>query len=138
MDLRLHHIGIAVPDLPAAIREFIEPMGYAVASPIIHDPTQTARVQFFRRPHDSCHVELVVPDGPDSKLMGAIKRGGGLNHLCYATPDLSATCSQLREQGMVVVQDPVPAVAFAGRCVAWVMGATRVLTELVEEGPDAW
>jgi methylmalonyl-CoA/ethylmalonyl-CoA epimerase len=61
-----------------------------------------------------------------------------LNHLCYAVDDIAAACVFLREKGMLVIQEPVPAVAFPGRRIAWLMGTGNMLTELVEDGVDAW
>jgi len=105
---------------------------------VIRDPIQTAFVQFLKMPCESVCLELVAPDGEGSKLVGALKRGGGLNHLCYATEDISATCALLREKGMVVIHWPVDTVAFPRRRIAWLMGSSRVLTELVDEGVDQW
>ncbi|HUD73188.1 MAG TPA: VOC family protein [Dongiaceae bacterium] len=138
MTTRLHHIGIAVHDLAAAQEELTRLLGYRVRSVVIHDPVQTAHVQFLQLEGDPACVELVTPDGPASKLTGALKRGGGLNHLCYAVDDIEAACRRLSEGGMLIVQEPVAAVAFPGRRIAWLMGGARVLTELVEEGVDRW
>jgi methylmalonyl-CoA/ethylmalonyl-CoA epimerase len=138
MKLRLHHIGVAVRDIPTAVEDFSGPLGYRLCGPLVHDPVQTAFAQFLKLPEDSSYVELVAPDGPASKLQGALKRGGGLNHLCYAVDDIAAACVFLREKGMLVIQEPVPAVAFPGRRIAWLMGTGNMLTELVEDGVDAW
>jgi methylmalonyl-CoA/ethylmalonyl-CoA epimerase len=138
MAMRLHHIGIAVPDIAAAVEEFVGAFGYDVVTGIIHDPVQTAMAQFLKRPGESSCLELVAPDGPGSKLVGALKRGGGLNHVCYATGDIETDCVVLRDKGLVVIHEPVDAVAFPGRRIAWLMGSSRVLTELVDEGEDAW
>jgi methylmalonyl-CoA/ethylmalonyl-CoA epimerase len=136
--LRLHHVGIAVPDIPRAAADFISQFGYRAVSGIIHDPLQTAFVQFFRVGNDQTLLELVAPDGPESKLSAATKRHSGLHHLCYAVNDICGACGRLNAEGMVVIQEPVPAVAFPGRRIAWLLGRNRVLTELVEEGKDEW
>jgi methylmalonyl-CoA/ethylmalonyl-CoA epimerase len=138
MTTRLHHIGIAVRDLAATAQELSSLLGYRIRSGVIHDPVQTAHVQFLQQDGTPACLELVTPDGPASKLVGALKRGGGLNHLCYATPDIDATCRRLSEGGMLIIQEPVTAVAFPGRRIAWLMGGAGVLTELVEEGVDRW
>jgi methylmalonyl-CoA/ethylmalonyl-CoA epimerase len=133
--ISLHHIGIAVNDIHEATGRYVRMLGYEVQSEIIHDPVQTAYVQFLRLPGDSVYVELVSPDGDKSKLNGAVQRGGGLNHLCYVTTDIKFACRQLRDKGMFLLQPPVPAVAFQGRRIAWLMAADRVPVELVEAGP---
>jgi len=138
MKARLHHIGVAVRDIAAAAKELHDLFDYRIRSGLVHDPIQTAYVQFLQMEGDSSYVELVAPDGPNSKLVGALKRGGGLNHLCYATADIEGMCGELRAGGMVVIQEPVPATAFPGRRIAWLMGGGRILTELVEEGVERW
>ena len=86
-------------------------------------------------------IELVAPDRPESKLNAAVKKGGGINHLCHSTADIESACQFLQSEGMVIIQEPTPAIAFGGRRIAWLMGDDRVLTELVEravwaEQPD--
>ncbi|MEO8194745.1 MAG: VOC family protein [Gemmatimonadales bacterium] len=132
--LRLHHVGIAVSAIEPNTEIYIERFGYISCGDIVHDPVQTAYVQFLRLPGDHVFVEFVAPDGPESKLTNAIKRGGGLNHLCYATPDIDATSRELRAGGMMLVHSPTPAAAFHGRRIAWMLGRDRILIELVEQG----
>jgi methylmalonyl-CoA/ethylmalonyl-CoA epimerase len=133
--LKLHHIGIAVKDIGEATARYVHVLGYEIKSEFIHDPVQTAYVQFLKRADDPVYLELVSPDGNKSKLNGAIQQGGGLNHLCYVTSEIEMAYRQLRNDGMFLLQPPVPAVAFQGRRIAWLMAADRVPVELVEAGP---
>jgi methylmalonyl-CoA/ethylmalonyl-CoA epimerase len=133
--LSLHHVGVAVNDISQAADSFIARFGYKVKSAVIHDPAQTAHVQFLQLPGDSVYLELVSPDRSDSKLTNALNKGGGLNHICYSTSDIDACCRQLRALGLFLLQAPVPAAAFPGRRIAWFMGQDRVPIELVEKGP---
>jgi methylmalonyl-CoA/ethylmalonyl-CoA epimerase len=132
--LRLHHFGIAVTQIDPAVELYVGRFGYVVESPIIHDPRQTAYVQFLRLPEDTAYLELVAPDGADSKLAAAAKQGGGLNHLCYSVLDIEATVLRLRKEQMAMLCEPVAAAAFPGRRIAWLMGRDRVPVELVEAG----
>jgi catechol 2,3-dioxygenase-like lactoylglutathione lyase family enzyme len=134
MNLQLHHIGIAVEDIAQATEDYRRRLGCTPEGGVIHDPVQTAFIQFLRLAGDSVLIELVAPDGPESKLRNAVVRGGGLNHLCYVTDDIDLACRRLREEGMMIIHDPVPSVGFDGRRIAWLMGQDRVLTELVERG----
>lgn len=133
MYLHLHHIGIAVEDINRAAEDHRRRLGCQLEGGLVHDPVQTALIQFLRVPGDKVLIELVAPDGPSSKLASAVKKGGGLNHLCYSTDDIEAACRFLSADGMVVIQDPIPAVAFSGRRIAWLIGEAFYLTELVEE-----
>jgi len=132
----LHHIGLAVANLESQSELYIKAFGYVARTEIIHDPIQTAYVQFLRLPGDSVYLEFVAPDGPRSKLTNAVNKGGGLNHLCYSTSDIEATCQELRKTGLLLLQAPVPAAAFNMRRIAWMQGLDRVLIELVERGKE--
>lgn len=127
-----------MPDIARAAEDFVAQFGYRALSGVVHDPVQTAFVQFFQIEDDRTLLELVAPDGLGSKLSSAAKSGRGMHHMCYAVLDISDSCKRLSSQGMLVIQEPVFAVAFPGRRIAWLQGRNRVLTELVEEGYDEW
>jgi methylmalonyl-CoA/ethylmalonyl-CoA epimerase len=130
--LQLHHIGYAVKEIAPRAADYVSRYGYEISTPIIHDPLQTALVQFLKLPADSSYLEFVAPDGPDSKLSNAVKRGGGLNHLCYISGPLEATIASLADHGMRLISEPKPAVAFAGRRICWLFGDDLLPIELVE------
>lgn len=132
--IALHHVGIVVADIAKATEDYVRRFGFVVESEAVHDPAQTAHVRFLRMPGDSTYVELVAPDGPDSKLSNALRKGGGPNHLCYATPDLDGTIAAMTAAGMRLVAKPISAVAFGGRRIAWLIGRDLALVELVEKG----
>jgi len=134
--LELHHIGVVVKDVAESCALYVRRFGYEVQTAIIHEPTQTAHVQFLRLPGDKTYLELVAPDGANSRLASALEKGGGLNHVCYAVDDIDAACQTLRNEGLFLVHAPVPAVSFKGRRIAWLMGKDRLLVELVERGPE--
>jgi len=136
MGLTLHHVGILVPDIAEAAGQYVAKFGYRVCGPIVHDPVQTARVQFLALTGAIPYVELVTPDSPDSKLSNALKKGGGLNHLCYTSLAIDEDCRRLREAGMLLLQSPVEAQAFSGRRIAWLMGRDGIPVELLEPGED--
>jgi len=133
MNLRLHHVGILVENIERERRVYEERFGYDAQSDIVHDPTQTAFVQFLKLPQDEVYLELVSPDTPDSKLSNALNKGIRLHHLCYATGSIDQTCAELRAKGMTLIEAPVGARAFPGRRIAWLIGRDRLLIELVEE-----
>ena len=136
MSLALHHVGILVKDIPKRAALYSGRLGYDVCTDIVRDLTQTAYVQFLKAPGNDVYIELVSPDGPNSKLINALMRGEGLNHLCYSTPEIDADCVRLAAEGLHLISAPVPAVAFNGRRIAWLIGADRVLIELVERGAE--
>ena len=132
LPLRLHHIGQAVPDIPSAAERLISAIGYRITTPILHDPQQTALIQFLLLPGDTIYLELVAPDGSTSKLAAAAKRGGGLHHLCYLSGSLEPQIAALELAGLRLISEPKPAIAFAGRRICWLLGADQVPVELIE------
>jgi methylmalonyl-CoA/ethylmalonyl-CoA epimerase len=134
-DLRLHHFGVLVKDLEKAKNRYVGSFGYEVKSEVIHDPLQTAFVQFLRLPQQPTYLELISPDGPQSVLQLALKKNGGVHHVCYTTPDLCAAIEQFTNDGNILVSEPKPAVAFNQRKIAWLMTRDYLLFELVQQGP---
>lgn len=130
--LNLHHVGHAVPEIAPVAQQYVTRYGYRQASPIVHDPAQTAYVQFLQLPGDTTYLELVAPDGPASKLSNALSRGGKLHHLCYVVDCLEDTLPYLEANGMVLISQPTPAVAYNGRRICWLMDEASLLVELVE------
>jgi methylmalonyl-CoA/ethylmalonyl-CoA epimerase len=131
---RLHHNGYMTGDLERTAAMLERRFGYVRESSVIHDTVQTAMVLFLRLPGDRAWLELVTPNGPQSKLSRALeKRGDGWHHVCFETTDIEDT-SFLREQGMLQISRPVPASAFVGRRISWFMDGKGFLTELLEAG----
>jgi methylmalonyl-CoA/ethylmalonyl-CoA epimerase len=128
----LHHVGYAVKAIEPVSDIYVARYGYAVRSPIIHDPVQTAYVQFFALPGDRVYLEFVSPDGPESRLANAVRKGGGLNHLCLIANDIEKDSESLVQTGMMLISPPQPAVAFAGRKICWLVGEDLIPIELVE------
>ena len=133
--LRLHHVGYAVKQIGPLAEIYVRRYGYEFSTPIINDPLQTAFVQFLRLPGDQAYLEFVAPDGPESKLIFAAKRGG-LNHLCYSCASLELAIAELEKTGMRLISEPQPAVAFAGRRICWLVGEDPLPIELVERKDD--
>jgi methylmalonyl-CoA/ethylmalonyl-CoA epimerase len=128
----LHHVGYAVKAIESVSGVYVARFGYTVCTPVIHDPLQTALVQFLSLPGDHVYLEFVSPDGPESRLTNAIRKGGGLNHLCYLADNLEKTADKLAQSGMMLISPPQPAVAFSGRRICWLVGEDLLPIELVE------
>ena len=131
-ELSLHHIGYAVKTIAPPSEHYIQRFGYKPATPILHDPLQTAFVQFLSLPGDRVYLELVAPDGPQSKLQNGVRSGGKFHHLCYATSHLEDAIEQFKVPGVVLVSGPKPAAALGGRRICWLLDENSMLIELVE------
>jgi methylmalonyl-CoA/ethylmalonyl-CoA epimerase len=125
-------MGYLVPDIETATVEFVERFGYHIESDTIEDPIQTAYVRFLRLPGAQQWLELISPNSPESKLSNALRKKTLWHHTCYEVNDIIAACSSLSAKGMLVVGNPVPAVAFPDRSIAWLMDRQGMLVELLE------
>jgi methylmalonyl-CoA/ethylmalonyl-CoA epimerase len=126
-----------VSSIEESSQVYVNRFGYVARTPIIHDPLQTALVQFFSLPGDQAYLEFVSPDGLESRLTNAVRKGGGLNHLCYIAENLEKAADWLAENGMMLISSPQPAVAFAGRRICWLAGEDLLPIELVERSEPA-
>jgi methylmalonyl-CoA/ethylmalonyl-CoA epimerase len=133
ISMKFSHIGIAVPDIEQAVAVYGSIFGYTVRSGPFVDPIQKASVCFIAASEDGgVRIELVAPAGDDSPVNKLLEKGIGTYHLCYEVDDIGAALKHVRSQGCIVMSEPVPAVAFEGRRIAWFYTPTRQLTELVE------
>ena len=129
--MRLHHVGIIVESLATYGDACGKFLGLSADSPIHHDPIQKVRIQFWKDGAGNL-LELIEPAAPDSPVWGALKKGGGLNHLCYEVDNLDAQLRLALEQGAIPAGEVAPAVAFSGRRVAFVFVPKLNLVEFVE------
>ncbi len=135
--MRLHHVGYVTAEIVLAVSEYTKKFNYRTVSDIIHDPIQTAFVCFLQLDKDATYLEFVAPDSPNSVLTSAAKRRPGLNHLCYTAGPLEATIAFLEANGMRLISEPRPGVAFTGRRICWLIGDDLVPIELIERRNNA-
>jgi methylmalonyl-CoA/ethylmalonyl-CoA epimerase len=130
---RFHHTGYVVKSIAEIGRDFARSIGANWSGEIIHDPLQEARVSFFRcGGPETPAIELVEPAGEKSPLHNSVVKGGGLHHVCYEVDRLEAQLEESRAAGCVLVKQPLPAVAFGGRRIAWVFTRHKLLIEYLE------
>lgn len=130
-DIKIHHYGLATDDLEKSIKTMCA-LGYVVGE-IIIDPVQRVRVAFASRPQEAM-IELICDadeNGPTHHIIS--KTGNGLYHICYEVDDLEGTIIKLRDKGFLLKKSPVPAVACAGRKIAWMYNRSIGLIELLEK-----
>jgi len=132
--MRLHHLGFVVADIAAAMPGFVRSLSATWDERIFADPHQKVKVAFLTtRPGDP-QIELIEPNADDSPVLRFLhEKGGGLHHACYEVSDLERELSEFRSRGALIVKRPKPAVAFAGRRIAWVLTPEKFLVELLEE-----
>jgi methylmalonyl-CoA/ethylmalonyl-CoA epimerase len=129
--MTIDHVGIVVSSLDGATAYYTTTFGLRVINGRIVDPLQDVELQFLED-DGGARVELICPLSADSPAARALKQGGGLNHICYRVADLESSMKTLVDNGAKVVREPLPAVAFDGRRVAFLYTRQRELIEFVE------
>ena len=132
-NMRFRHLGVAVATLEGAMETYRALFGYKLLSGPFSDPLQKVSVCFLGtdNPNDAV-IELIAPEAEDSPVRGILARGGGAYHMCFETPGLEQALNDALAKGCSLVANPLPAVAFNGRRIAWVLTPTRQLIELLE------
>jgi methylmalonyl-CoA/ethylmalonyl-CoA epimerase len=130
----LHHLGFVVSSISTAADDFALSLSAQWDGEIIHDPIQRVRVAFFYPTEPANPVyELVEPASDDSPVSTFLKdKRGGLHHVCYEIDNLESVLEDACRAGWTIVSNPVSAVAFQGRRIAWICSKRRLLAELLE------
>lgn len=134
LGFKLLHVGVAVPSLSPTTESLTDLFGYRVISGPFDDPIQKVTVNFLTTaPSDIAEIELIAPLTEDSPIRSMLKKNsGGAYHLCFETNDIDKALEHAVKNGCMIVSQPVPAVAFQGRRIAWIYTSARQLFELVE------
>ena len=127
--LKIDHLGIAVPDLDAAVKAY-EALGFAVESTHVV-PTEKVRAAFL--PVGESRLELLEPTDPSSVIARFLEKRSGLHHVCVLVDDIEAALAELKEKGVPLI-DAVPRPGAGGCRVAFLhpRAAGGVLLELKE------
>lgn len=129
--MKIHHVGIAVESLKAAVPVFEKLLGCSPnTEEVVSD--QGVRVANFRV--GESQIELLEATSPTSPIARFIaKRGQGLHHLTLAVPDLRKTLRELEASGVKLI-DREPRVGAGDERMAFLHPSSTagVLIELVE------
>ncbi|WP_299051502.1 methylmalonyl-CoA epimerase [uncultured Nocardioides sp.] len=130
------HVGIAVPDLDAAIAFYRDSFGMTLAHEEVNDE-QGVREAMMAVGDSGSHVQLLAPLSPESTIAKFLDRSGpGLQQVAYRVVDVEAVSATLRERGLRLLYDE-PRRGTAGSRINFVhpKDAGGVLVELVEPAP---
>lgn len=113
---RLNHIAIAVPDLAAAAAKYRDLLGAHVGQPQAL-PEHGVTVVFIDT--GNTKVELLEPLGDASPIAAFLAKtpSGGMHHMCFEVPDISAAAHALLQAGARVLGDGTPRIGAHGRPV---------------------
>ena len=98
---RLNHVGVAIPDMDAAIAFYRATLGASEISEPFDMPEQGVKVCFVDTPDGGTQVELLAPLSDDSPIAGFLAKNplGGQHHLCFEVPDIQAARAEFEGQG---------------------------------------
>jgi methylmalonyl-CoA/ethylmalonyl-CoA epimerase len=133
--LRIDHVGIAVPDLDAAVAFYTETFGLRCVHSETNEEQGVREAMLAVGPDDDGpRLQLLAPARPDSAIAKFLDRSGpGLQQLAYTVEDVEATSAALRARGLRLLYD-VPRRGTAGSRINFVhpKDAGGILVELVE------
>jgi catechol 2,3-dioxygenase-like lactoylglutathione lyase family enzyme len=125
-----HHIGVACRDLDGEAAYFAS-LGYEPEGEPFTDPVQGVRGRFFVAP-DQPRLELLVNAGETGPLDPWLGKGVKFYHFAYEARSLDAAITEMKAARARVLVNPVPAVAFGGRKIAFLIQPNGMLIELIE------
>ncbi|MBI2160763.1 MAG: methylmalonyl-CoA epimerase [Candidatus Rokubacteria bacterium] len=109
---RIHHVGIVVTRLAEAYRFYRETLGLPLLTEAVI-PDQGVRAALLAC--GDTEIELLEPlDAAGSVGRFLAKRGEGLHHLCFDTPDITAALTMLAEKHVELI-DRAPRRGLAGQ-----------------------
>ncbi|MCB4770402.1 methylmalonyl-CoA epimerase [Ancylobacter sp. Lp-2] len=130
---KISHIGIAVPDLDAAVRTFKQQFG-GTASPPIDVPAQGVRMVYLSIA--DMVLELLSPLSDKSPLNGFLKKNpaGGLHHIAFRVADAQEAAQSAAAEGLGIVGPGRPTPGHHGRPIFFLhpKSTCGVLVEIEE------
>jgi methylmalonyl-CoA epimerase len=129
----IHHLGVAVDDLDAAIDRYASLFGAMVEH---RDRVDEQGVDAASLRVGDSRLELLEPLGPDTPVGRFLaKRGPGMHHVAFEVADVAAALERLRAEGAQLI-DETPRRGLFGLQVAFVHPEATggVLAEFVGDG----
>ena len=101
----IDHVGIAVPDLDAAIAFYRDTYGMTLAHEEVNEE-QGVREAMMAVGGSGSHIQLLAPLTPESTIARYLDRSGpGVQQVAYRVEDVEAVSAVLRERGLRLLYD---------------------------------
>lgn len=124
-----HHLGYATTSIERE-RAIFEFLGYRIEGASFVDPVQGVAGCFLVGPGP--RIEL-LENLPDARTLAPwIEASIKIYHLAYWVDDIEAAINWARTQRAKLTVKPVPAVAFGGRLISFVMFRNGLLLEFIQ------
>ncbi len=127
---RFHHIGVATESIAQDEAVYAQ-LGYERDGEDFLDPGQGVRGVFLVGPGP--RLELLEPHAGSTTLEPWLRAGSRLYHQAYEVDDLEESLASARKELRAhVLRVPMPAPAFGGRPVSFLMLRNRSVIELIQ------
>jgi methylmalonyl-CoA/ethylmalonyl-CoA epimerase len=133
----IDHVGVAVPDLDAAIAFYSATYGMRLVHQEVNEEQGVREAMMAVGDSGSC-IQLLAPLSDDSTIAKFLDRSGpGIQQLAYRVTDLDAVSATLRDRGLRLLYDE-PRRGTSSSRVNFIhpKDAGGVLVELVEPAAD--
>lgn len=132
----LNHVGVAVPDIDAAIETYRSLYGVTDITEPFDMPDRGLRVCFVNVPNSQ--IELIQSLSEDSAIHNFLQKNpnGGQHHVCFEVPDIHVAVQTMTERGATVLGEP--RIGAHGTPIVFIhpKNSNGVLVELMETPKD--
>ncbi len=135
LEIKVHHLGIAVSKMEASIKAY-ENLGWQLEGSVTDDEIRNVKIAFMKHSATGEMIELISPMGENSPVTGILKtmrKVATPYHICYEVKDLERALEALKDERYMLTDEAKPAPAIGGRRVAFLMSKDGGLIELLEE-----
>jgi methylmalonyl-CoA/ethylmalonyl-CoA epimerase len=129
--MQIDHVAIAVRSIDTAADHLGRLLGYTRKTSTVTNTRQQVNVLFLSK-DGSLDIKLIEPSAPESPLWDFVRKGGGLHHLCFRVPDVSAACADLATRGARVIAQPAPGEAFDEHLIAFLYLGMGLNVEVID------
>ncbi len=138
MFTQIDHVGVAVPDLDAAIAFYSQTYGMRMLHEETNEEQGVREAMMAVGDSGSC-IQLLAPLSPESTIAKFLDRQGpGIQQMAYRVADIEAVSATLRERGLRLLYD-APKRGTSNSRVNFIhpKDAGGILVELVEPAAHA-
>lgn len=129
--MEIHHIGYIVKNIEKSVPKFIE-LGFTPEGETVYDKYRDIDILFMV--NGGYRIELVSPKSEQSVVYNTLKKfGNSTYHICYYTDNISEDIERLRNNGYVMLDEPLEAPAISCKKVCFLFSRQVGLIELVEK-----
>jgi len=128
--LAIHHVGVAVPSIDDAMHFYGDTLGLSLVDSL-ELPDRQLKVAFVKTAN--MLIELLEPTDPNSTVSRFLeRRGPGLHHLCFGSPDIRRHLKDLHDKGVELIDEEPRPGAHGEVAFLQPSAALGVLVELIQ------